>query len=383
MARRNYCLSLLLLICLNTGCQTAALPPTSATVLVTVEDAGIRPSLQRGFHRDSYGLSQRTRYTLRQLEQDYGLRQIDGWPIRVLGVYCAVMVVEGNNGRQTVLDRLQQDNRVSLAQPLQEFDVQAATYNDPYFSVQYRNQTRVIAALHQRLTGRGVSIALIDTGIDRQHPDLRDGLIESRNFVDQDPSFDSDIHGTALAGVIVSHPNNRIGIVGLAPDVRLLALKACWQSQPKQIAARCNSFTLAKALAFAIEQHADIVNLSLTGPPDPLLSQLVQRAIAAGAIVVAARSDDASFPAREPGVVAIGLEPGGIAQSELLNGSDILSTSPGGGYDFFHGVSLLAAQVSALTALLKQQTPAQPVTPHWQHDLQQLIQRDLAVAAHD
>src|SRR3990167_438575 len=303
---------LLVLLALTTGCQSfpASMPPLMPdnALLVTVADSTTSPVLQRGWHRDGYTLSHHARRTLQQLEQDYALRRIDGWPISVLGVYCAVMLVDSTADRQATLVRLQQDSRVRLAQPLQTFAVQAALYNDPYFAVQYADQAARIEALHRRVTGRGISIAIIDTGIDRQHPDLRDSLILSRNFVSQDTQFDRDIHGTALAGVIVSHPNNHIGIVGLAPDARLLALKACWQQQEHDISALCNSFTLAKALTFAIEQRADIINFSLAGPTDPLLSQLLQRALAGGAIVVAARNSAASFPASEPGVIAVSLE---------------------------------------------------------------------------
>lgn len=366
------------------GCQTApSLAPTQ-TLLITIADTTSITMPQRGYHRNRYSISQGTRRLLQQIELDHTLRQVDGWPIRVLGVYCAIMALPVGMDQQAMLSALQRDHRIQLAQPLQTFMVEATVYNDPYFDVQYRQQAKRILALHRQLTGRGKSIAIIDTGIDRKHPDLRDARIVAQNFVNHDTQFDQDIHGTALAGIIVSHPNNSIGLVGLAPEAKLLALKACWQIRPRHITAQCNSFTLAKAMAFAIDQQVDVINLSLTGPVDPLLRLLVQKALAFGTVVVAAQNNVNAFPASEPGVLAVSRLPDESLTLPLwIFSDDVLSTSPGGGYDFFHGVSLRTAQVSALAALLKQHSPDSEILPTSTHDLQLQLTRSLAATTHD
>ena len=101
-------------------------------------------------------------------------------------------------------------------------------------------------------------VAIIDTGIDFNHPDLAGQIVARRNFVDSDDAaFRLDRHGTAVAGVIAALADNHLGIVGIAPDSRLIALKACWQARATLAAATCNSFTLAQALQSAIDLRAD------------------------------------------------------------------------------------------------------------------------------
>ena len=86
------------------------------------------------------------------------------------------------------------------------------------------------------------------------------------------------------------------------------SIRACWPEQPSSLSARCNSYTLALALNQAIRMDSRIINLSLSGPEDPLLRALVQRAIDKGIIVIAAvpaKGDAGGFPANVPGVIAM------------------------------------------------------------------------------
>lgn len=357
----KYCAAIFFLLITATCCAGTSSPEPGALLLVTVVDSGSHAQ-QRGYHRPGYQLSPAAASAVSGLEKDYALKKVDGWPIRVLDVYCAVMAVAADVDTKALLLKLQQDTRVSVAQPLQTFEVHAS-YNDPYFALQYGRHAAQIEQWHQRATGRGVRIAIVDTGIDRTHPDLQSRIRVARNFVDDSADFDNDIHGTAVAGIIAATANNGIGIVGLAPDAEILALKACWQLSAGAIAARCNSFTLAKALSFAIEQGADVINLSLGGPQDPLLSQLLQFALRRGILVVAAQNQRADFPASATGVVAVkasadnALLVHALAKGSALieaDASELLSTSPGGHYDFFSGSSMAAARVTGLSALMRQ-----------------------------
>ena len=238
------------------------------------------------------------------LRHDYRLVAIDGWPIETLGVYCAVMEVDPARSVDETLARVKADPRVQLAQPMQLFSVHGG-YDDPYFSQQYGAGSMQLLQMHQQATGRGIRVALIDTGVDRTHPDLKGRIGIARNFVADDARFDTDIHGTAVAGIIAADANNATGIVGIAPDADLLALKACWQGARDDIRAQCNTFTLAKALTFAIDQHADVINMSLGGPNDPLLALLIEVALARDIAVVAARESADEFPANLHGVIAV------------------------------------------------------------------------------
>ncbi|HUP43641.1 MAG TPA: S8 family serine peptidase, partial [Thermoanaerobaculia bacterium] len=131
--------------------------------------------------------------------------------------------------------------------------------------------------------------------------------------------------------------------------------------------ASCDSYTLAQGLDFAIEQGARVINLSLTGPRDPLLARLVAAALGRGISVVAAAGggSDAGFPASEAGVLAVGTAPtdslpGAPGPALTAPGIDILTTVPREGYDFLSGSSLAAAHVSGVAALVLEREPELP-----------------------
>jgi subtilisin family serine protease len=220
-----------------------------------------------------------------------------------------------------------------------------------------------VARAQQWSRGSGVRIAIIDTGIDFEHPDLAGQVIARRNFVDgDDVAFQLDRHGTAVAGVIAAIADNHIGIVGIAPDARLLALKACWQAPHGGAPAACNSFTLAQALGSAIDMQADIVNLSLGGPADPLLARLLRRGMQRGIVFVGAAPPpgvQAGFPTDVDGVLsaAVAEEATGTARQLLAPAHEVLTLVPGGRWDFASGSSIAAAEVTATVALLLAQRP--------------------------
>jgi subtilisin family serine protease len=305
-----------------------------------------------------YAESDSARASLAALEQDYALHEVAGWPIQPLQVHCVVLEIPDGSSREELLARLGRDPRVSLAQPLYSFATLGAGYNDPYFGLQ-RGFAQIDAADAQQWSrGEGVRVAVIDTGLDSAHPDLQGRIQARRNFVDDDArQFDADRHGTEVAGIIAADANNREGIVGVAPGVRILALKACWQVQPLADGAQCNSFTLAQALTIAIESGAQVINLSLGGPADPLLRQLVEYAYKRGIVVVGAVPPDGridGFPVGVPGVIAVDTAERPAAGGAVLHapGRAVLTLTPGGHYDFVSGSSLAAAHVSGAVALL-------------------------------
>jgi subtilisin family serine protease len=173
-----------------------------------------------------------------------------------------------------------------------------------------------------------------------------------------------------VAGIIAADAGNGIGIIGVAPDVKLLALRACWPTQAKSV---CSSFTLAKALTYALERSPQIINLSLAGPSDPLLDRLLQLVLARGIIVVAAcRGPECdSFPASVPDVIAVSntfaavtAEPVPAKASSaprmaplVAPGTDVITTMPNGAFDFVSGSSISAAHVAGIIALLLERRP--------------------------
>ena len=307
----------------------------------------------------SYGPSLAARQMMRALENDYGLREVSAWPIAPLHMHCAVLEVPEGLDRPTLLAAMAQDRRIRLAQPLQSFATRTGGYNDPYVGLQQGLRQMNVEEAHPWSQGEGVKVAIIDTGADTQHPDLRSNVAAAVNFVDSDDvQFQHDRHGTEVAGVIAAVANNREGIVGVAPRARLLLFKACWQARLDADAALCNSFTLARALVAAIDAHAQIVNLSLAGPADPLLGDLIREGLRRGVLFVGAAAPDAAQGRRglmhEPGVIEVaGAGSEAVAGPVLYAPSrEILTLLPGGHYDFASGDSIATAQVSGVLALL-------------------------------
>ncbi|KJV36825.1 S8 family serine peptidase [Luteibacter yeojuensis] len=309
----------------------------------------------------NYGAGQRARSLLADLRHQYGWNEVGGWPIRALGVYCIVLRPPAGIDRDTLVAALSRDQRVELAQPLQEYAVYSSQdeerYNDPYTDLQRGFVETHAAEAHTVTQGDGVQVAVVDTGVDTSHPDLKGHLGDVRDEVTgNDKAFATDSHGTEVAGIIAAVGNNHQGMVGMAPKARVSVYKACWYSDPQR-GARCNSFTLAKALAAVNDTDARIVNLSLGGPADPLLGKLLAQLVSQGRIIIAALPPDGSprgFPDSAPGVIVVRSSASGAAPPGVVSapGTDILTTQPGGGYDFTSGSSMATAHVSGIVALL-------------------------------
>lgn len=338
-------------------------------IIAAVDNDALTPgghagSTPRGYDELSvYGPTSHARQLMQALESDYGLREITAWPIAPLHIHCAVLELSATANRESVLAALSHDRRIRLAQPLQTFATQTELYDDPYVGLQRGFQQMDVADAHAWSRGEGVKIAIIDTGADIQHPDLRGAVMQSGNFVDDDADqFRRDRHGTEIAGVIAAVANNREGIVGIAPGSRLLIFKACWQVRAGADAARCNSFTLAKALTAALDAHVQIVNLSLSGPQDGLLRDLIAEGQRRGILFVGAAPANVALGEQflqQDGVIEVASE--GTAGSPgaplYAPGRDILTLLPDGHYDFATGNSLATAHVTGAIALLLAKNP--------------------------
>lgn len=303
------------------------------------------------------------------LAVQYRLREVSAWPIPSLKIHCAMLEIADDARRDEVLAQLATDPRVRLAQPLQTFDLLAdAPHNAGYSELQQGFREIGADAAQKVARGDSVRVAVIDTGIDTGHPDLHGRIVATRNFVDEDwVQFNRDLHGTAVAGVIAadrasSGEGKPGGIEGVAPLAKLIAVKACWQRGDQSGPSVCNSFTLAEAIQAALEAHAQIINLSLGGPADPLLQELIELSVRKGVIVVGAVLPDGNlkaFPVGVPGVIAVDSARAedstpSVAGSNVLYapGRNILTLTPGGHYDFVSGSSFAAANVTGTIALL-------------------------------
>lgn len=335
-------------------------PERQILVMVNHPPEHFRPG---GAYGGSYGddLERSARERLaRAIAREHGLTFVDGWPMPMIGVDCFIMAVPDDRSISAATDELAHDAKVTWAEPVQIYHAKGgnASHNDPLYPAQPAAKDWDLADLHRVATGRGVKIAVVDSGIQANHPDLAGQVIINRNFVAGQNEVAED-HGTGVAGVIAARSDNGIGIAGIAPGARLLGLRACWQQHGPGSATVCDGLSLAKALYFALEDKADIINLSLSGSDSRLLRTLLQAALERGSVIVTAydrNKPDGGFPASVPGVIAVADTSiaGAPGHAYIAPGHDVPTTQPGGRWFLVNGSSFSAAHVSGLAALVRQ-----------------------------
>jgi subtilisin family serine protease len=244
-------------------------------------------------------------------------------------------------------------------------------------------------------TGGNVTVAVIDTGADLDHPDLRDNLwrnprevpgngvdddangfvddVHGADFVnrDGDPSDDNG-HGTHVAGILAGRGGNRVGVSGVAQRARLMIIKALGAD------AVGSALTMAEAVRYAAANGAKIINMSVSGPTrSQAFEEAVQAASDAGVLLVVAAGNSghdldvqpeypAAFPAAHLLAVAatgrsgkiIGISNRGASTVDIAApGQSIVSTARDGDYEIRTGTSMAAPHVAGALALLSSARP--------------------------
>lgn len=334
-------------------------PEHQMLVMLRVPPPHFRPDNAYGLGYAAQVGQGRQRRIAEDLAQRHKLRLVAAWPMPSLGVDCFVMEAQSAEAIASLVDEIARDTRVESAQAMNVFHM--LDHDDPLYPLQPSARLWNIAEVHKITTGRNVRIAEVDTGVELDHPDLRGRVAIARDFVGS-PAIAGEAHGTAVAGIIAARADDGIGIAGVAPDAKLFALRACRQSL-NQAVATCTSFTLAIALQFALDQDAQVINVSLGGPRDHLLERLLDVALARHIVIVGAvdpRASGGGFPASHPGILAVASEAGGNlpAGTLLAPGHDIPTTTPGHTWGFVSGSSYAAAHVSGAVALMLERAPA-------------------------
>ncbi|MCY1143425.1 type VII secretion-associated serine protease mycosin [Actinoplanes sp. Pm04-4] len=234
-------------------------------------------------------------------------------------------------------------------------------------------------------TGAGVRVAVIDSGVDAEHPQLRGRVDQGADFLHGERSGRQDCagHGTAVASIIAGAPARDTGFQGLAPDAVIVPVRISEQLEigDDVVGDRGSPAQFADAIDWAVDEgDADVINLSLVMTVnDGAVRAAVARAIAAGVVVVAAVGnkggpDDGNpdpFPAKYPGVIGVGaINVNGVRASfsqrgdyvDLVAiGEPVTAASRVAGHASVSGTSFATPFVSATAALLKQRFPA--ITP--------------------
>jgi subtilisin family serine protease len=214
----------------------------------------------------------------------------------------------------------------------------------------------------RRTQGQGVRVAVLDTGIDPNHPDLAGAIETVRDFTGEGIE-DLNGHGTHCAGIIAARKNN-VGFIGTAPLSSLLIGKVLRNSGGGTLDA------VADALLWAVAERADIVSLSLgAAEGSPRLFEAIHTALAKGLVVICAAGNSGAlftnsvgYPGRYGSVITVAAhdrhgQPSGFSSrgSEIdfmAPGQDIWSTYRQGGYAKLSGTSMAAPFVAGLAALV-------------------------------
>jgi subtilisin len=231
-----------------------------------------------------------------------------------------------------------------------------------------------LEVLHGRgIKGKGVTVAILDTGIDTAHPDLADRVLAGKDFTGGNGYGDEQGHGSHCAGIVAASTNGD-GLIGAAPEARLLVGKVLDDSGSGR------SSWIAAGIRWAADSGADIVSLSLGGPgADTATREAIRYAVAKGVWVVAAAGNSGKAGDNFPGhytescaVAAVGQDLKRASFSTLNDGNDIaapgvsiLSTLPGGRYGRMSGTSMATPYVAGCLALVRGSLKAagKPIPP--------------------
>lgn len=302
----------------------------------------------------------------------YNLTVLEQAPLASIGENLVLFGTADN--LLATLAMLAMDSRVRGAQKQFIYTTSAqyavsGKYSDQYAALNYGPESTGALALHAATRGGSQTIAVIDTGVAQDHPEL-DGRVEGLDFTGQ--GYAAEAHGTAVAGIIAATANNGAGVYGVAPETRILSMKACEPVEEGGLAARCRSSSLVKAVDAAVQKKVGIINMSLAGPPDPLLARMVAQATGSNVLVIAGAGNggpaaNPAFPAALPDVLAVtAVTPTNRLYREANQGTyvdlaapgvDIVTAHPDGEYPTSSGTSWAAAHVSGIAALVKDLVP--------------------------
>ncbi|MGS2613762.1 type VII secretion-associated serine protease mycosin [Micromonospora sp. LZ34] len=227
-------------------------------------------------------------------------------------------------------------------------------------------------------TGAGVTVAVVDSGVDRRHPQLAGRVLDGTDLLDPGGDGTSDCagHGTGVASIIAAEPRAGIAFHGLTPGARILPVRVSEQQvvEGRESGRTVSAEDFARAIRWAVDHDADVLNLSVVLYADnPAVRAAVDYAVARDVVVVAAAGnlhdsgDPQPYPAGYDGVLgvgAIGVDGVRSAFSQtgpyvdlVAPGSDVLMAAPGRGHHRAEGTSYAAPFVAATAALLRQYRP--------------------------
>ncbi len=230
--------------------------------------------------------------------------------------------------------------------------------------------------------GEGVTVAVLDTGVDGRHPDLDGAVVQGPDLTGTGPQDDdAGRHGTAMASLIAGRghgPDRSFGVLGVAPEATVLSIRVTLENgdplrRDREVSARCRT-ALAKGIRYAVNHGARVISMSLGGGSGTYEGSAaeeaaVRYALSKGVVLVASSGNDGAganrtnFPAAYPGVISVGAVGRDLRRAAFSNRQPYLSlTAPGAAivsaegpdsYVMGDGTSSAAAFVAGIAALIR------------------------------
>ncbi|MNS32190.1 Thermophilic serine proteinase precursor [compost metagenome] len=305
--------------------------------------------------------------SVKAMSAQLGMKQVGS--VNRLGV--VTMKVTGD--AKATIAKLQQNGNVLYAEPnymayASDFKIEKVV-NDPRLAEQWAiNKISAPAAWDVNMGSKKTLLAIVDTGVDYNHPDLAGRVDKGYDFINNDEdAMDDQGHGTHCAGIAAAGTNDGVGIAGLAPGVSILAVKVLSASGGGSYE------SVASGITYAADRGAHVISMSLGGgASSQAIQDAVNYAISKGSLVVAAMGNNGreskSYPAACDGVMAIGATDVNDAKASFSQygswisvgapGHNILSTIPGNKYAVYSGTSMATPYAAGLASLVKSQFPS-------------------------
>lgn len=263
------------------------------------------------------------------------------------------------------IERWSNDPAVGYVHPNQQVELKAVPNDELYGEQSHLRQIRAPEGWDVVSENTNITIAIVDTGIDLEHPDLKGNLVAGVNLVSpSDKPQDDHGHGTNVAGVIAAAGNNTAGVAGVLWKARIMPVKAI------EADGLGEEDKLGEGIRYAVDNGAKIVVLCVgLKRYSPYLQEVAQYAESRGVLLVSATGNEGAavqYPAAYPSVLAVGgvgsnnkvmLESNHGPEVDIVAPWRVYTTALGGGYGENQGTSMAAPQAAGAAALLWSRFP--------------------------